>query len=400
MLFSSLLPAVSLLFPSAYAAGFTDVFQSTPYAASIEQLRADGIVQGYADGTFRPDHHMNRAEFTKMIVGISEPVDRMLTCPTEDLPFPDVTADAWYAPYVCVAWKFDWIRGYPDGTFGPSRTINFAEAAKIMVGDYFDNAYMAEHPPEGPWYQPYFEKLTEFNALPESYRSPSQLITRGEMAEMLLRVRMGRKAERMATPIPPSYFLQYHTVSDIHSYRKSGKITKYGDWDAELVVSDAQGDRVMIPSIKEALPELAFPWDRSLKQRHLGDGPELFFDVLMTPYALTWSTLYVLDPSTSALRKLSFGGMHEWMQDPIALSDIADPRYLAAIEKNGRTLHVLDLQKDVIAATVKVAEQETLLCGYTSQSNVSWDRGSFRYSVYRIDAQPICTGMDRYLSVP
>ncbi len=46
--------------------------------------------------------------------------------------FPDVT-DQWFAPYVCYAQLAGWIQGYPDGTFGPERPVTFAEAVKMIV---------------------------------------------------------------------------------------------------------------------------------------------------------------------------------------------------------------------------------------------------------------------------
>ncbi len=46
--------------------------------------------------------------------------------------FPDVV-DQWYAPYVCYAQLAGWVEGYPDGTFGPDRPVTFAEAVKMLV---------------------------------------------------------------------------------------------------------------------------------------------------------------------------------------------------------------------------------------------------------------------------
>ena len=46
--------------------------------------------------------------------------------------FPDVT-DQWFAPYVCYAQLAGWVDGYPDGTFGPDRPVTFAEAVKMLV---------------------------------------------------------------------------------------------------------------------------------------------------------------------------------------------------------------------------------------------------------------------------
>ena len=54
--------------PDPGEAGFIDI-ASSPYGAAIESLAAAGIVNGFGDGTFRPDATVARAQFAKMIVG-------------------------------------------------------------------------------------------------------------------------------------------------------------------------------------------------------------------------------------------------------------------------------------------------------------------------------------------
>jgi hypothetical protein len=47
---------------------FLDVRDGHPYQASIEWAKSGGIVQGYADGTFQPDRIVNRADFLKLVL--------------------------------------------------------------------------------------------------------------------------------------------------------------------------------------------------------------------------------------------------------------------------------------------------------------------------------------------
>lgn len=47
--------------------------------------------------------------------------------------FPDVPQDAWYARYVTHAQSQGVVKGYPDGTFQPGNTINKAESLKILL---------------------------------------------------------------------------------------------------------------------------------------------------------------------------------------------------------------------------------------------------------------------------
>lgn len=108
---------------------FSDIAQSHPYHDAISWGKQRKVLQGYADGSFRPDRSVNRAEFLKIILEADPNVD--LTKALDPTGFPDVDETAWYAPYVRYAKKFGIIEGYPDGTFRPEQTINFAEALKI-----------------------------------------------------------------------------------------------------------------------------------------------------------------------------------------------------------------------------------------------------------------------------
>ena len=46
---------------------FSDVASSHPHATAITYVKAAGIVEGYSDGTFRPDADVNRVELLKIL---------------------------------------------------------------------------------------------------------------------------------------------------------------------------------------------------------------------------------------------------------------------------------------------------------------------------------------------
>lgn len=52
---------------------------------------------------------------------------------TPDNCFPDVHKDDWFSTYVCFAAAQKWVSGYPDGMFRPERVVNLAEALKMIV---------------------------------------------------------------------------------------------------------------------------------------------------------------------------------------------------------------------------------------------------------------------------
>ena len=168
---------------------FSDVSSSHSQAQAIAYVRAEGIVSGYPDGTFKPSNPVNRAEFSKMIALTLYTDNRMQMClDANSSRFPDVTRSAWFAGFVCPFVEDGIIKGYPNGTFGPEKNINAAEAAKIIVGAYHlqTNSTGAA----GAWWQVYIDALRSRGALYASYRKPEQLLTRGDLAEILWKLKV------------------------------------------------------------------------------------------------------------------------------------------------------------------------------------------------------------------
>ncbi len=168
---------------------FRDVPPTHAQYQAILFAKSHNIVQGYGDGTFRPSRTIVRAEFVKMLVASLYSRSKIDSCLSGSTGLPyDVPRDEWFAPYVCVALKHEVVAGYPDGSFRPGASINAAESAKIFVR----TTGMTEAPAAfgDQWYAPYIESLENAGAMPSSYRVPSQLLTRGEMAEILWNMRV------------------------------------------------------------------------------------------------------------------------------------------------------------------------------------------------------------------
>lgn len=95
----------------------------------VDEAVSRGFVNGYPDGSFRPDGTVTRAEFLKMLLaglGI-EPDD------AGDLPFPDA-ADHWARGYAAQALELGIIEdGDYDGLWQPDRNITRLEMATQVV---------------------------------------------------------------------------------------------------------------------------------------------------------------------------------------------------------------------------------------------------------------------------
>lgn len=62
----------------------------------IEQATSIGIMEGYPDGTFKPDDNITRSEFIKILIGLA-------TNRTFDFSNVDSEYKTWYGPYLTIA---------------------------------------------------------------------------------------------------------------------------------------------------------------------------------------------------------------------------------------------------------------------------------------------------------
>lgn len=169
---------------------FTDIDQHK-YQKAISYLYQNRIIDGYEDGTFKPDNAINRAEFTKIIVETFYTEEDRAYCMAETAQvdtekiFEDVPRSEWYAEYICVAqWK-GLVNGHPDGTFKPNELISWVEALKITL-EGFEIA-IAET--EGEWYQKYLDYAMTNDLELDDIFALDQSVSRGQMAEMIFKIK-------------------------------------------------------------------------------------------------------------------------------------------------------------------------------------------------------------------
>jgi thiol-disulfide isomerase/thioredoxin len=162
-------------------ASFTDVSENHEFYEAIDYMQTQGIVEGYDNGEYRPDQLINRAEFTKIVMGSIMDINTSDTT-LGDLTFTDISDGQWYNPYVRTAVESGIISGYPDNTYRPSDNINFAEASKIVALSKNYGPYNDE-----PWYLPYMNILLYNDAITND-NDKSDSVTRGEMAQMIFKL--------------------------------------------------------------------------------------------------------------------------------------------------------------------------------------------------------------------
>ncbi len=95
----------------------------------INEWAEKGLTGGYQDGTFKPNNEISRAEFVAM-------VNRAFAIANNDQAntgFADIKHGKWYYEDVITAKVAGYIGGYADGTFKPDQTITRQEVAGIII---------------------------------------------------------------------------------------------------------------------------------------------------------------------------------------------------------------------------------------------------------------------------
>lgn len=158
----SLLVGINL----AQAAEFSDVNEDYLYYKSINNLTESGCINGYEDGTFKPDKEVTRAEAVKILLTcidlpkiyteqtftvpegtilLVDNSEKTLSDESEvkfkipfnaenyaDLSFDDIKENSWYIPFLKEAVVRKIITGYDDNTIKPNQSVNKAELYTIL----------------------------------------------------------------------------------------------------------------------------------------------------------------------------------------------------------------------------------------------------------------------------
>lgn len=184
---------------------FTDVGPDQNYYPFVNYLYCRGVIQGYEDGTFRPENPVTRGQLAKMVVGAFDLHSE------RELPrvqhFSDVPPASPFFFYIEAAYSRGLISGYADGTFHPQELVTRGQLAKVVTiaasmrdpdfwqaasrheipgGDGSEGAF-SDVPPGSPFY-PYVETAAGHNAITGyndgTYR-PQTNTNRAEVATVL-----------------------------------------------------------------------------------------------------------------------------------------------------------------------------------------------------------------------
>lgn len=120
---------------SESTSGFSDVKAGDWFMPFVAFAYENGFIEGYSDGSFRPNDTINRAEALAILLRVSNAnVETLGSGVNED--FSDISKADWFYPYVKYAQDNGIVEGYADGSFGPDNQVTRAEFV-TMAGREF-----------------------------------------------------------------------------------------------------------------------------------------------------------------------------------------------------------------------------------------------------------------------
>ena len=121
-------PPVSEFNTADTGKSFADI-NEVPWAKdAIKALSDKGYINGYDDGTFKPNNTITREEFAKMLIELLELSNEEYDAPA----FKDFDSNAWYAKYVTIASHNGYINGISDDMFGTGMEITRQDMCAML----------------------------------------------------------------------------------------------------------------------------------------------------------------------------------------------------------------------------------------------------------------------------
>lgn len=107
---------------------FPDVAKDRWSVTEIEYMAADGVINGYPDGEFKPEQNLTRAEFAALISRFV----KLDESDNNEAVFPDLDNGHWAYGDIMALYDEGFINGYEDGTFRAENEITRAEVMTVV----------------------------------------------------------------------------------------------------------------------------------------------------------------------------------------------------------------------------------------------------------------------------
>lgn len=103
------------------------------YSEAVGVMVGLGIIEGYDDGTLRPETNYTREQAAKIIAYMQLGPEKADSLRCTTAPFTDVAADRWSAGYIAYGVEQGIIDGMGDGTFQPEAQLTGYQWAKMLL---------------------------------------------------------------------------------------------------------------------------------------------------------------------------------------------------------------------------------------------------------------------------
>ena len=129
----ALVMTMSLVTVSAGAKDFTDSTK-IQYNEAVDVMSAVKVIDGYAEGDFRPTATLTRGAAAKIICNLILGPTAASALVADAAPYSDVAANHPFAGYIAYCQKTGIISGYADGTFKPANSLTGYAFMKMLLG--------------------------------------------------------------------------------------------------------------------------------------------------------------------------------------------------------------------------------------------------------------------------
>ncbi len=141
---------------------------------AVERLSSLEIINGMEDGNYHPEEFVTREQCAKIMV-VTLGLEDLAKKNQFETKFSDVSSDRWSSGYINIAVEEGIINGYPDGTFKPSKTVNYAEALTMIIRSLgYTDDYLT-----GPWPENYIQKAYDLQLIENIEYVSTMYVDRG-----------------------------------------------------------------------------------------------------------------------------------------------------------------------------------------------------------------------------
>lgn len=214
---------------------FSDVPNNTYYANAVKDLTNRKIINGFPDGTFRPNSPITRGQ----VAAIVAKALNLKATGSDYLKFSDVPETHIFYPHVSALSQLGIINGYTNGRFGVNDTMTRGQAAKVLTLAYgLLEANTVQTPftdIEKDIFKTHIETLYAHritNGVAANSYGPNQTLTRGSVAVLVQKLEQIKKNKSTtitydsikASNVTVSY--EYSETNDLIAVNNSAKTKK------------------------------------------------------------------------------------------------------------------------------------------------------------------------------